>query len=103
MEAIRAQGGCGDGNVRSEWTRMHLFGLHFGRPFPVKLDIVRHRFLHQNSEGVCGGFAVLSDPIFMTIGLRIGAQSKKVKFTRNYVLPTEDLCFERSGALCVGL
>lgn len=51
LEAICSRSGPRDGNVGLDRCQQSHFGSHFGGHFRLKIDVVRHLFLHQIWEG----------------------------------------------------
>ena len=78
------------------------FGDHFGSHFRQKVDLFRHRFSHQISEGILRGFWWILELIFMTFGLQNRAWIRKGENMKNLVFLKENLCFWRSRALLFG-
>ena len=98
----RSRSGPKSHNVGLEGCQKGPFWRSFWEPFLRKVDLFRHRFSHQISEGILRGFLWILELIFMTFGLQNRAWIRKGENMKNLVFLKENLCFWRSRALLFG-
>jgi hypothetical protein len=97
LEAIGAQGGSRDQNVRWDWLRMAPFGLHFGRHFRSKQFSFCIVFYIKFRKAFLEDLSGFRTSISWLLGSKFGAETENAKIWKTYVLLKKTYVFEGPG------